>query len=992
MLVIRMLFKTSALAAVCLTALAQMTPPAGMDPRVRQSTGTPRRMPVMDTINDLHPGLTFSVSYSCQGTAANCLNLALPNAVGILSHRGGPFAHVNFTPEINSNTKLLTIRIDRPMEAGDWLAIIYGDRQEAWAPVLPRAGSLDCGFPLNAANWKVSDWSSILCTAEPAPGLDYTLLVTTKSGAQQLVRFSEATHLNNQWKFTFPGLSGDVLKGAQAEVFVDLNGEKKSLGSVKLADISGTDPAPGVPVLITSAPPAQSSGSLRIDIPPTAAAPPASIAPAAATHSPGLSPKPAQSLANSIVSVVDTLLKPISGTTFTYSIDGCRHLHQSEDCRRLSVPSKACLSSDPTATDCSTAEGQDLLFIGRPAFDGNKAHVAINGTRQLEALRWLIIEYGTPVHSAKAFILPAPDDVRCCQQTVSGEISATLNIPHADTILVTATNSDGESTWTMNRSGVRPDLWKSGIIRPKPGTNVTLSTVADGAPHILSSWTTPPEPLAAPPPPPRQPPAIVACPPPSISGTPTEGGSTVTVSSGCQPNDPAQQLRLYRDETVDSEVIWIPSSVAPPYLFSAKLKTRLKGGEAIRATLEGADPASAAVRVANPLRPPSRSDIQTVTEGSTSVIGYAPSLEKVRVALMNGTEPKTWQDASVDSASGIFTANFTNPLQADQRLEVYGMTKSGNLSEQSTTIQVGSYGIDWGRVRGYFTAGTILSNSNKNFNLTAANTFLGFNLDSMWPFYVTPQYNRPNFARLSFHTFLDIRLTAIPSATKVTTSASSMAAVRTDARFATTTANPDPNVTTLVSSSQSTSFQTGAYAPFTFGSWHYKDQSHSLYVGPLVKAGIYTVASDTSQNATSSTAAGRVFPFHAFGFRLGHHRDFTHQDGSLVRSRAPEQLSYIDATIGRWANFENLSSGDVLCGSGVSCSVRSRLYRYQFEGLLLIPNTPLVVGFNANVTLQRYHPTTGAAVLYAPDDLRFLFGVRFDASKLTGILGRLGAN
>jgi hypothetical protein len=110
-------------------------------------------------------------------------------------------------------------------------------------------------------------------------------------------------------------------------------------------------------------------------------------------------------------------------------------------------------------------------------------------------------------------------------------------------------------------------------------------------------------------------------------------------------------------------------------------------------------------------------------------------------------------------------------------------------------------------------------------------------------------------------------------------------------------------------------------------------------------------------------------------------------------------LSFLDVSVGKWSNFEflqpyNFTALKPTCSmpatdpTRAACDVRERLWRYGFEGLLVNPNTPLIVGDSANVAAQR--PRGMLPFLSPPDDLRFLFGVRFDASTLTGVLTKLG--
>jgi hypothetical protein len=85
--------------------------------------------------------------------------------------------------------------------------------------------------------------------------------------------------------------------------------------------------------------------------------------------------------------------------------------------------------------------------------------------------------------------------------------------------------------------------------------------------------------------------------------------------------------------------------------------------------------------------------------------------------------------------------------------------------------------------------------------------------------------------------------------------------------------------------------------------------------------------------------------------------------------------------IGRFSNLESLVQG-----SSTNPILRQRLWRVSVEGILKVPSTPLIIGFNANVGMSN----PGAKVVRrAGDDLRFLFGVRFDVAKLLAKVGQV---
>jgi hypothetical protein len=216
----------------------------------------------------------------------------------------------------------------------------------------------------------------------------------------------------------------------------------------------------------------------------------------------------------------------------------------------------------------------------------------------------------------------------------------------------------------------------------------------------------------------------------------------------------------------------------------------------------------------------------------------------------------------------------------------------------------------------------------------------------------------PDFRdKLRVHTYFDARLTAIP--TTVFSSVNTL-------------------VSSQLSNNQAGSLQIGAYLPIVVTNWTFKDRPYSLYIAPLAKSGFYTLTSEASTAYQTQLAANtndRFFTFYAYGVRVGHYREYQTPDGRFAASRAPEQLSYLDLTVGRWSNFEAFSP-----------NAAYRPWRYGFEGILKIPNTPLILGLNANVNAERIK---SPLFQLPPDDLRFLFGVRFDASKLTSLIGNL---
>ena len=167
------------------------------------------------------------------------------------------------------------------------------------------------------------------------------------------------------------------------------------------------------------------------------------------------------------------------------------------------------------------------------------------------------------------------------------------------------------------------------------------------------------------------------------------------------------------------------------------------------------------------------------------------------------------------------------------------------------------------------------------------------------------------------------------------------------------------------------------YFPLILTTWDRRVKSYGRYVAPIAKAGFYTLTSAASAGnqaaETANRSGGTFFPFMRTDF------------GSVIianticgteawKNHAPEQLSYIDIGVGKWPTSNTWLPSTLLGahperarfpadGLAAGSHLWQRLWRYRFEGLLVIPNTPLIVGLSANVSAQ--HPSF-------PEPLTFL--------------------
>jgi hypothetical protein len=627
-----------------------------------------------------------------------------------------------------------------------------------------------------------------------------------------------------------------------------------------------------------------------------------------------------------------------------------------------------------------------------------------------------------PIESPPASVLPTAGDSSCCEfPTIGQRTTVTARIPTSAPLELIVVHKSGKSDFVA-ASGEHPkgDLQVNLDTRLREGDLVRITTGTGDARVVLASdtyhleeerpattqaviMTTPP-------------PAVVSlpacgpvsagslpagfCAAPYIASAPGQVDS-VTVVLSCLPADPEKDLAFCIDNKLQT-VKWSLTG-ASPLTYTAKLSDKLKPGQAVKVlqrTPLQRDPDSPSQTVLGTVNPPET--VLAVQEGATSVTGFAPGLDKVRIQVVDGSDIRAQQEAAVDSSTNQFSATFAAPLQADQQLNIYGISK-GVKSDSPKQIEVAPLELDWGRVRAYFTAGVLLSNTTK-FNATNANAFLGLNLDKGW---LRPVRNLNGDSswreRFRFHTYFDARLTAIPTPATGTSSPSSPQSA--SPTSSTSPTNPSPNAS-LLNNSQAASLQVGGYFPIVLANWIFKERPYSVYVAPLVKTGFYTVTNVGSDAYQTSISTGRnndrFFTFEAYGVRLGQYREYSAADGRFASERAPEQLSFIDLTVGRWGNLEaiapysfiTLPSGDVSCSgpaasvAAANCLGRYRPWRYGFEGMLKVPNTPIILGLNANINLERLKNPN---FQMPPDDLRFLLGVRFDAGKLTSVLGKLGS-
>ncbi len=302
----------------------------------------------------------------------------------------------------------------------------------------------------------------------------------------------------------------------------------------------------------------------------------------------------------------------------------------------------------------------------------------------------------------------------------------------------------------------------------------------------------------------------------------------------------------------------------------------------------------------------------------------------------------------------------------------------------STPLLASSY-FDFGRVRGYLAGGSLFSYDGGNFS--SPSIFMAFNVTKNWLWggpYIKATYDperqrtylEHSYKHVMFETFFDARLTSLPVA--ACSNASTSAATSTTPTVSpgggtTTTQNTSgasggcPNsLSSFVSSRKAATLTGGVSIPFVVTTWKYLGYPYALTVGPIAKVGLDTPLSATLTTGVQATSS-QFYTNFGFGNR------FTLYRMNHSSSVAPENIMYIDVLAGRYSNF------DV---PPLDPAARyARPWRFAFEGIMKVPGSPFFLGFGANVH-QNFGLGNSTTVDHAKDDLRFLFGAKFDAGKL----------
>ncbi len=466
----------------------------------------------------------------------------------------------------------------------------------------------------------------------------------------------------------------------------------------------------------------------------------------------------------------------------------------------------------------------------------------------------------------------------------------------------------------------------------------------------------------------------------AISGTPTGNvidgiySSTISFAENGVPKTGAVKIRLHLTPVpvkLAAQCGGAPSSTPTITSQVTDLSSSISGLAAI--------PKGCSAKIALWAVDPSNED------GKIDYLGRRPSTDEIQRAHGVLVAIKSGQEVASD---GNFSVLLNASLHAGQMLVIQETFSDSSQAVVGTTFSMPipvHFAGDWGRLRTYFTSGILLSHDQGSFSQSSL--FLSFLMDKSWVL-PGPVANETGW-RPGLNSFFETRLTSVPVTAQPCPSGSSSTGSQC------TTQNGADVFNTFLTSQKTARLAVGTYLPLIAKSWTFSGVRNGLFIGPLAKVGFDTPTSpiNQSQAQTQSTGAGNpagnvivpvndssFYNFYVYGARIGHMSLPAPEKGRTgddwVVNDAPELNSYLDIAVGRFSNLQTL-----LTNGG-----HRRLYRISLEGLLKVPSTPLVIGFNANLGQSAVGVNTTEVRQKAADDLRFLIGAKFDVGKITSYL------
>jgi hypothetical protein len=402
--------------------------------------------------------------------------------------------------------------------------------------------------------------------------------------------------------------------------------------------------------------------------------------------------------------------------------------------------------------------------------------------------------------------------------------------------------------------------------------------------------------------------------------------------------------------------------------------------------LEGQPPASSQDATTKPAPPPANR--QQFLPRKSDQVDKTPEIEESRCLL--GEEIERLDVHVTDDHK--WEATPAHGLEYGECIVVQEYAHNaapGSDSYHTAFIQ--SSDATWGRVRGTFTAGAAIGQSNGNF--TAADPYLSFYIEGDLANHLLRKEGQDHIDLsrfgFGFHYFAEGRLNQ--------------------------TAVSLPSVTDPLKAStdqrQSLWLQGGIYFPVRFGGWDWTlhGRLHTWTLGPLAKFGasyvsdgVVTKQVDITLPAeptifrgtldeltkTKMTTTKQSLPFYGGGARLGFYRYDLIGKHSHNGQIAPELLGYVDYIYGQDTalrtpfTFERDVVIDTKVASGVTYNTTRTTtgyrtdQRHMLEGRIKLPYVPFLIGVDASFGTG--HPDT------VPSVVRFIVATRVDAASAIG--------
>jgi hypothetical protein len=381
----------------------------------------------------------------------------------------------------------------------------------------------------------------------------------------------------------------------------------------------------------------------------------------------------------------------------------------------------------------------------------------------------------------------------------------------------------------------------------------------------------------------------------------------------------------------------------------------------------------------------------TITFVQPLVTGTMLCLMELPKSSSNGNTSAS--SGTPNTAGGTSTAGSGGKSAAGSSGQAEGATFSANFENVVDAN-------DWGRARATITGGAVVSNQLQSGNSTTANAYVDGEFEYAWML--------PMRRKVGLSSLIDTELSATPVSTQSKTTSTTSS----------TSSSSGTSVTSLsqlnaLSSQESARVVLGSYLPVKTTRWYHR--TNWLTLAPLGKAGFDTLLNPSSGSASSSSSGttllttnsfSSVYNFWAAGTRVGW------EEFSESTDKAPRHISWLDITVGNYSNLPSYVCDKAKASeftptstapTYTSCYIttpatktakamytpdysRKLVPRIGIGGFLLVPNTSVAVGVDANLgQYLRYEHID--PVSKPGNDVRLYFGYQLDLVETLKKLG-----